>query len=88
MTEAPKLLSLMIVLFLRGGRVAAALGVSLLCFTDGMANHAGGSVRHGSATIVQNGDQVTINQASARLRFLSSIIIALSCDTLRHFLPS
>ena len=51
-------------LFLRGGRVAAALGVSLLCFTDGMANPAGGSVRHGSATIVQNGDQVTINQSS------------------------
>ena len=51
-------------LFLKGGRFLLTMGVALLCFTDGRANPTGGTVRHGGATIVQEGDQVIINQTT------------------------
>jgi hypothetical protein len=37
---------------------------ALVCMPDAHANPSGGTVRHGSATIIQNGNQLTINQVS------------------------
>jgi len=49
---------------LEAGRFLMTLGATLLFVTGAHANPVGGTVRHGSATIDQNGNQLTINQAS------------------------
>jgi len=46
------------------GRATTLLVTALICMPSGRANPSGGTVRHGSATIVQNGNQLTINQVS------------------------